>query len=115
MSSGAGGAALAGVVELVLALRQQARANRDFTMSDRIRDGLAKAGVALADVKDGAAWSLTGDEAPAVNGCMQVVLELRAAVRAAKDFAASDRIRDGLAKAGITVKDGKDGATWTAG
>ena len=32
--------------------------------------------------------------------------------RAAKDWAASDRIRDGLAAAGIRVKDRKDGSDW---
>ena len=45
---------------------------------------------------------------------MALVLDLRAEVRARKDFATADRIRDGLAKAGIAVKDGTDGATWTA-
>ena len=41
------------------------------------------------------------------------MLALRAEVRAKKDFAASDRIRNGLTNAGIAVKDGKDGVTWT--
>ncbi len=43
---------------------------------------------------------------------MDLVLELRKEVRAKKDFAASDLIRDRLKEAGIEVKDGKDGATW---
>ena len=37
----------------------------------------------------------------------------RAAAKAAKDWAASDRIRDSLKKLGIIVKDTKDGAEWT--
>ena len=45
---------------------------------------------------------------------MKVILELRKDVRARKDFAASDKIRDELLKIGIQVKDGKDGVTWTA-
>ena len=44
---------------------------------------------------------------------MKVILELRKDVRARKDFAASDKIRDELLKIGIQVKDGKDGVTWT--
>lgn len=44
---------------------------------------------------------------------MNVVLELRKAARENKDWATSDKIRDRLAEAGITVKDGKDGASWS--
>ena len=43
---------------------------------------------------------------------MQLILELRKNARAAKDFATSDKIRDELARAGIVVKDTKDGAVW---
>ena len=46
---------------------------------------------------------------------MDMVLELRAQVRAEKNWTLSDSIRDGLAHAGIKVKDGKDGATWELG
>jgi len=44
---------------------------------------------------------------------MSVVLELRKDARENKDWATSDKIRDRLAEAGISVKDGKDGATWS--
>jgi cysteinyl-tRNA synthetase len=43
---------------------------------------------------------------------MNMVLELRAQVRAEKNWSLADSIRDGLANAGIEVKDGKDGANW---
>ena len=46
-------------------------------------------------------------------GLMDLILELRKDVRAKKDFAASDKIRDLLLKVGIQVKDGKEGTTWT--
>jgi cysteinyl-tRNA synthetase len=48
-----------------------------------------------------------------VDGLMNVILELRKDVRAKKDFAASDKIRDELLKVGIQVKDGKEGVSWT--
>jgi cysteinyl-tRNA synthetase len=44
---------------------------------------------------------------------MELILDLRKDVRAKKDFAASDKIRDQLLKVGIQVKDGKEGTTWT--
>lgn len=40
-------------------------------------------------------------------------LEARAAARAAKDWAASDALRDELAAAGIEVADGADGVSWS--
>ena len=48
-----------------------------------------------------------------IDGLMQMILEQRAAAKAAKDWATSDRIRDTLATLGIRVKDTKDGAEWT--
>ena len=48
-----------------------------------------------------------------IDGLMQMVLEQRAAAKAAKDWAASDRIRDALKALGIQVKDTKDGVEWS--
>ena len=48
-----------------------------------------------------------------IDGLMNMVLEQRAAAKAAKDWATSDRIRDNLKAIGIQVKDTKDGAEWT--
>jgi cysteinyl-tRNA synthetase len=48
---------LAPVMDLVLDLRQQARSNKDWTTSDQIRDGLAKAGIGVKDGKEGTSWS----------------------------------------------------------
>ena len=40
------------------------------------------------------------------------LLEARVAARAARDFAASDRLRDELAAIGVTVEDTRDGQRW---
>ena len=47
-----------------------------------------------------------------VTPLVEMLLEERLKARTAKDWAASDRIRDGLAAAGIRVKDRKDGTDW---
>lgn len=44
---------------------------------------------------------------------VEALIEARRAARAAKDWAASDRVRDELLALGIAVKDGKDGTTWS--
>jgi cysteinyl-tRNA synthetase len=48
-----------------------------------------------------------------VEGLMQLILDLRKNAKTNKDFATSDKIRDELAKLGISVKDTKDGAVWS--
>ncbi|MCQ2164939.1 MAG: cysteine--tRNA ligase [Bacteroidales bacterium] len=57
--------------------------------------------------------SESGKAMKTIDGLMQMVLEERAAAKAAKDWATSDKIRDALKALGISVKDGKDGAEWT--
>lgn len=52
------------------------------------------------------------DREAAFGQVVDMVLDLRAKAKQAKDWATSDRIRDDLAKAGFEVKDTKDGATW---
>jgi cysteinyl-tRNA synthetase len=51
------GSKLAPVMDLVLTLRQQAREQKDWATSDKIRDGLAAAGIVIKDGKDGTSWS----------------------------------------------------------
>ena len=55
----------------------------------------------------------SGKAEKALEGVMELVLEDRRKARAEKNWAESDRIRDLLASFGITVKDTKEGATWT--
>ncbi|MBP6731475.1 MAG: cysteine--tRNA ligase, partial [Chitinophagales bacterium] len=103
--------------------------NDDFNTSVAIA-GLFEAASVINSINDGTATITTADkeelqklfkdivqdvlglkeEASAgsdkVDGLMNVILELRKDVRAKKDFAASDKIRDELLKVGIQVKDG---------
>jgi hypothetical protein len=44
---------------------------------------------------------------------VQALVDLRADSRAARDWAASDRLRDTLAAVGVEVRDSKEGSTWT--
>ncbi len=49
--------AVDGLVQVLIGIRQQARANKDFATSDRVRDELAKLNIQLKDSKDGTDWS----------------------------------------------------------
>ena len=48
-----------------------------------------------------------------MEGLMNLLLSIRAQAKANKDFATSDKIRDELIKLKFTIKDGKDGSTWS--
>ncbi|NMH86611.1 cysteine--tRNA ligase [Flavivirga algicola] len=48
---------LSGAVDILIKLRQEARANKDFALSDKIRDELAEVGIQLKDGKDGTTFS----------------------------------------------------------
>ena len=47
-----------------------------------------------------------------ISNLMNIILDLRRDARTNKDWATSDRLRDALAQAGVSIKDTKDGATW---
>jgi cysteinyl-tRNA synthetase len=49
---------VAGLMDLVIRLRADARTKRDFATSDAIRDGLKKIGIAMQDGKQGTVWEI---------------------------------------------------------
>jgi cysteinyl-tRNA synthetase len=49
---------LNGVVEMLIGMRNEARANKNFALSDQIRDQLLELGIQLKDGKDGTTFSL---------------------------------------------------------
>lgn len=48
----------------------------------------------------------------ALQGVMEIILEIRKEIKAKKDFTASDKLRDDLSKKNIIIKDTKDGSVW---
>ena len=71
-------------------------------------------GCAVVTVASDAAWrAVPSGEAHALSSLVETLLAERREARANKDFAASDRIRDTLAAAGILVEDGKHTTTWS--
>lgn len=58
-NAGAGTEKLEGVVALLIQLRKEARENKDFATSDKIRDQLASLGIQLKDGKEGTTFSVS--------------------------------------------------------
>jgi cysteinyl-tRNA synthetase len=83
--------------------------NDDKTALAKFFDEVVGGVLGLKDEEAGA----SNKALQALEGVMQLVLESRKKAREEKNWAESDRIRDLLASYGITVKDTKEGATWT--
>jgi len=56
-STDSNGNSMDGVMELLIDIRQEARKNKDWGTSDKIRDGLKKVNIELNDGKNGTSWS----------------------------------------------------------
>ena len=81
----------------------------DKAAMKQLFDDIVGGVLGLRDEEAGA----SGKAERALDGVMQLVLDARKKAREEKNWAESDRIRDTLASFGITVKDTKEGATWT--
>ena len=97
-------AGLAAVFDLVRELNRRIE-GRSMSTADSAR------ALALLRDLDGVLGVLS-DGASEVDAEVATLLEARASARSARDFAASDRLRDELAGLGITVEDTRDGQRW---
>ena len=48
---------LDGVIQMLLNMRKEAKANKDFALSDKIRDDLSALGLKIKDSREGTTWS----------------------------------------------------------
>ncbi len=52
------------------------------------------------------------NEEELIGGLIAMILDVRKQAKEEKNWAVSDKIRDELARMGVTVKDRKDGTDW---
>ena len=110
-AGGANEKLLAQAMQLLIDLRTEARANKNFATADAIRDGIGPLGIVLEDRAGGTEW--TGGDDRSLDGIMQLLITLRQSARENKDFATSDTIRDRLAAINVTLEDRAAGTEWS--
>lgn len=88
-------------------------ADKKETISQADKDALKENFAIVFNDILGMKGEQTDNSLNVIESLMEVILSLRSEARANKDWAKSDLIRDELSKAGITIKDGRDGASWT--
>lgn len=102
-------------------LHEQTRAGNAALAAGEDASDAANAVMAMAEVLGLAqlmsfnAEGTSGAEHEALDALIQAVLAERADARAQKDWAKADAMRDLLASAGVQVKDGANGSTWSVG
>jgi len=102
-------------------LHEQTRAGNAALAAGEDASDAANAVMAMAEVLGLAqlmsfnAEGTSGAEHEALDALIQAVLAERAAARAQKDWAKADAMRDLLASAGVQVKDGANGSSWSVG
>ena len=57
-SDGKSAEVISGLMDMILEERKEAKANKDWTKSDKIRNSLTSLGITVKDTKDGVEWSL---------------------------------------------------------
>jgi cysteinyl-tRNA synthetase len=97
--------ALAALFDLVRQLNRRIDA-RTMSTADAAR------ATALLDELDDVLGIGPDAAAEALDTALLALLDERAAARAARDWAAADRLRDELAAAGVSVEDSRDGQRW---
>lgn len=102
-------------------LHEQTRAGNTALAAGEDASEAANAVMAMAEVLGLAqlmsfnAEGTSGAEHEALDALIQAVLAERADARAQKDWAKADAMRDLLASAGVQVKDGANGSSWSVG
>lgn len=102
-------------------LHEQTRAGNAALAAGEDASETANAVMAMAEVLGLAqlmsfnAEGTSGAEHEALDALIQAVLAERADARAQKDWAKADAMRDLLASAGVQVKDGANGSSWSVG
>ena len=102
-------------------LHEQTRAGNAALAAGEDASEAANAVMAMAEVLGLAqlmsfnAGGTSGAEHEALDALIQAVLAERADARAQKDWAKADAMRDLLASAGVQVKDGANGSSWSVG
>jgi len=111
LAGGDGREAVAALLALDSELEARVRSGEDSTELDNARSTFR---ALIARLGEAAATGIS-DPREAVAPFVDALLEVRARARATRDFGTADVVRDRLIAAGVEVRDGAEGSTWSLG
>lgn len=103
-------AAVGQVLQILAALRSQARTEKDYQLADMIRDFFARIEVRMEDTPDGSRFRF--EQPPQLAVLIEELIRLRNSCKAGQAFAKADMIRDRLHEAGVILEDTREGVRW---
>ena len=109
LASGDARAAVAALLDLDVAIEGRIRGGEDSPDLDNARSTFRALIVRLGEAATGGG----SDPRAVVEPFVEALLVLRTRAREARDWATADLVRDRLTGAGVEVRDGADGSTWS--
>jgi cysteinyl-tRNA synthetase len=102
--------ALAALFELARETNRETESARRLEIATSLRAGASLLGLLQADPES---WFVDAEDSGALQaGEIDALVSERQRLRAERDFAEADRIRDRLEKAGVVIEDSADGPRW---
>jgi len=98
------------LLQLLLDLRTMVRQEKDYAMSDSIRDKLISLSIKVEDSPSGSRFRY--ETAPAIDELMQYIIGIRRSSKEQKQYSRADWIRDRLQASGIILEDTREGVRW---
>lgn len=98
------------LLQLLLDLRAMVRQEKDYAMSDSIRDKLNNLNVKVEDGTDGSRFRY--EIAPEIDDLMEYIIGIRCSSKEQKQYSRADWIRDRLQESGIVLEDTREGVRW---
>lgn len=98
------------LLTLLLALRNHARAEKDYQLADSVRDLLNRLEVKVEDKLSGSLFRY--DSPPSQEDLVIFLINLRQSFKNGKQYAKADLLREQLLQIGIILEDTKEGVRW---
>lgn len=98
------------LLQLLLDLRTMVRQEKDYAMSDSIRDKLNSLDVKVEDGPTGSRFRY--ETAPVMDDLMDYIIGVRRSSKEQKQYSRADWIRDRLKESGIVLEDTREGVRW---
>jgi cysteinyl-tRNA synthetase len=98
------------LLTILLSMRNQARAEKDYQMADSIRDLLNRLEVKVEDKTSGSLFRYQNP--PNKDELVDFLVKLRQAFKSKQQYQKADNLRDQLLETGIILEDTREGVRW---